>query len=40
VLGHRGWREPDGALSMQLGLQLQRILEQIPVEELLPAAGG
>jgi sugar diacid utilization regulator len=40
VLGHRGWREPDGALSMQLGLQLQRILEQIPVEELLPASGG
>jgi sugar diacid utilization regulator len=39
VLGHRRWREPDGALSMQMGLQMHRILTQIPVEELVPTVG-
>jgi GAF domain-containing protein/sugar diacid utilization regulator len=40
VLGHRRWREPDGALTMHVALQLRRVLDQVPVEELLPAAGG
>lgn len=37
VLGHRLWREPDGALVMQLALQLTRVLRHIPLDELLPA---
>ncbi|MCW0215801.1 MAG: GAF domain-containing protein [Pseudonocardia sp.] len=35
VLGHRRWREPPGALTVQVALQLHRILEHIPVEELV-----
>jgi GAF domain-containing protein len=34
VLGHRRWREPQGALTMQMALQFHRILGHIPVEEL------
>lgn len=36
ILGSRHWREPQGALSMQMALQFRRILDHIPVEELLP----
>lgn len=36
ILGHRQWREAQGALSMQMALQFRRILDHIPVEELLP----
>jgi sugar diacid utilization regulator len=35
VLGHRRWRDPPGALTAQVALQLHRILEHIPVEELV-----
>lgn len=36
VLGHRRWREPDGSLSVQVALQLHRILDHIPLEDLVP----
>ncbi|GAA1385996.1 helix-turn-helix domain-containing protein [Pseudonocardia kongjuensis] len=39
VLGGSHWRDPDGALAMQVALQLRRVLDRIPVEELLPAPG-
>lgn len=35
VLGHRCWRDPQGALTMQLALQLHRVLDQIPIEVLV-----
>ncbi|WP_326566965.1 GAF domain-containing protein [Amycolatopsis rhabdoformis] len=31
VLGHRRWREPAGALTLRIALQLRRVLDQIPV---------
>jgi sugar diacid utilization regulator len=37
VLGHRRWREPQGELEMQLALQFHRILQDIPLEDLLRA---
>ncbi|RTL69738.1 MAG: GAF domain-containing protein [Pseudonocardiaceae bacterium] len=39
VLGHRRWRETEGGVTMQLGLQLHRLTSQIPLEELVPAPG-
>ncbi|AEA26295.1 transcriptional regulator, CdaR [Pseudonocardia dioxanivorans CB1190] len=39
VLGHRRWREGEGAVTMQLGLQLHRLTAEIPLEELVPATG-
>ncbi|GAY07510.1 GAF domain-containing protein [Pseudonocardia sp. N23] len=39
VLGHRRWRETEGGVTMQLGLQLHRLTLQIPLEELVPAPG-
>ncbi|MFC5949151.1 helix-turn-helix domain-containing protein [Pseudonocardia lutea] len=36
VLGHRHWREPEGSLSVQVALQLHRILDHIPLEDLVP----
>ncbi|MCE3553673.1 GAF domain-containing protein [Pseudonocardia sp. RS11V-5] len=36
VLGHRRWREPDGSLSVQVALQLHRILDHIPLDDLVP----
>ncbi|SNX94690.1 transcriptional regulator, CdaR family [Geodermatophilus sabuli] len=35
VLGHRTWREPQGALTMQMALQLHRVVEQVPIEVLV-----
>ncbi|MGY1821037.1 helix-turn-helix domain-containing protein [Geodermatophilus sp. SYSU D00079] len=35
VLGHRTWREPAGALTMQMALQLHRVVEQVPIEVLV-----
>ncbi|MGY1638578.1 helix-turn-helix domain-containing protein [Geodermatophilus sp. SYSU D00742] len=35
VLGHRAWREPAGALTMQMALQLHRVVEQVPIEVLV-----
>lgn len=35
VLGGAHWREPAGALTMQLALQLHRVLERVPAEVLL-----
>jgi sugar diacid utilization regulator len=35
VLGHRSWREPAGALTMQMALQLHRVVEQVPIEVLV-----
>ena len=32
VLGHRLWREPEGALSMHMALQLRRVLDQMPTK--------
>jgi sugar diacid utilization regulator len=40
VLGHRRWREPEGALTMQLALQLRRVLDRIPAEELFTSRLG
>ncbi|SHK33240.1 transcriptional regulator, CdaR family [Pseudonocardia thermophila] len=40
VLGHRRWRSPDGALAMQLALQLRRVLARIPAEELFASPGS
>src|SRR5690606_11390321 len=40
VLGHRRWREPEGALTAQLALQLRRVLNRIPAEELFTARDG
>ncbi|MQA14897.1 MAG: GAF domain-containing protein [Pseudonocardiaceae bacterium] len=34
VLGHKRWREPQGALTMQTALQLHRVLDHIQVEDL------
>ncbi|WIX81124.1 GAF domain-containing protein [Amycolatopsis carbonis] len=31
VLGHRRWREPAGALTLRIALQLRRVIDQIPV---------
>ncbi|MEU4671342.1 helix-turn-helix domain-containing protein [Amycolatopsis sp. NPDC023774] len=31
VLGHRSWREPAGALTLRIALQLRRVIDQIPV---------
>ncbi|GAA4703298.1 GAF domain-containing protein [Pseudonocardia yuanmonensis] len=36
VLGHRRWREPEGSLSVQVALQLYRILDHIPLDDLVP----
>ncbi|MPY80564.1 MAG: GAF domain-containing protein [Actinophytocola sp.] len=30
VLGHRDWREPSASLTMQIALQLRRVLDQMP----------
>ncbi|MGY1664030.1 helix-turn-helix domain-containing protein [Geodermatophilus sp. SYSU D00705] len=35
VLGHRTWREPQGALTMQMALQLHRVVQQVPIEVLV-----
>jgi GAF domain-containing protein len=40
VLGQRQWREPEGALTMQLALQLHRVLDRIPAEELFASRAG
>ncbi|OLT05679.1 hypothetical protein BJF90_01310 [Pseudonocardia sp. CNS-004] len=40
VLGHRRWREPEGALPVQLGLQLRQVLAHIPMEQLIPPASS
>ncbi|MCO1656252.1 GAF domain-containing protein [Pseudonocardia humida] len=40
VLGHRRWREPEGALVMQVALQLRQVLEQVPLDDLLPGRPG
>jgi GAF domain-containing protein/sugar diacid utilization regulator len=37
VLGHERWRKPAGALTMQMALQLHRVLDRIPADELLGA---
>ncbi|SFK55412.1 PucR C-terminal helix-turn-helix domain-containing protein [Geodermatophilus ruber] len=37
VLGHRTWREPQGALAMQMALQLHRVVQQVPIEVLVGA---
>ncbi len=39
VLGHRRWRGPEGALTVQLALQLRRVFDHIPIEQLLPTPG-
>lgn len=40
VLGGARWREPAGALTMQLALQLHRVLERVPAEVLLGGRSG
>jgi GAF domain-containing protein/sugar diacid utilization regulator len=35
VLGHRGWREPQGSLTMQLALQLHQVIAQVPIDVLV-----
>lgn len=35
VLGHARWREPPDALSVQLALQLHRVLDEVPFEVLV-----
>ncbi|TQM11904.1 helix-turn-helix domain-containing protein [Pseudonocardia kunmingensis] len=39
VLGHRRWREPEGALDVRLALQLRRVLEHIPLQQLTTRDG-
>jgi GAF domain-containing protein/sugar diacid utilization regulator len=35
VLGHRRWREPEGSLTMQMALQLHKVTEQVPIDDLV-----
>ena len=35
VLGHRRWREPEGSLAMQMALQLHKVTEQVPIDDLV-----
>jgi len=37
VLGHRRWRQPRGALALQMALQVHRVVQQVPIEVLVGA---